>query len=195
MQLQVKTQIPTKWGRFELHAFGINKEELMPHLAVVKEFDPKKAVLVRVHSECFTGDLLGSTRCDCGDQFKNAMRMIGDEGGILIYLRQEGRGIGLINKMLAYNVQDEKGMNTIDANVHLGFEPDERSYEIAVDILRFFKVSQLRILTNNPDKIAFLKNSGLEIVERLPIKGEIHNENLEYLKVKKDLMGHFSDLA
>jgi 3,4-dihydroxy 2-butanone 4-phosphate synthase/GTP cyclohydrolase II len=195
MRLQVKTSIPTIWGRFVLHAFGSSKDDLMPHLAIVKEFDPSEPVLLRIHSECFTGDVLGSTRCDCGDQFKHAMELIGEQGGILIYLRQEGRGIGLINKMMAYNVQDEKGLNTIDANVHLGFEPDERSYEMAVEILKFFKVSRLRILTNNPEKIAFLENGGLEIVERIAIKGAIHRENLDYLKVKKDLMGHFPDIT
>ncbi|TVQ47850.1 MAG: GTP cyclohydrolase II [Saprospirales bacterium] len=195
MQLQVKTSIPTKWGRFHLYAFGSSKDDLMPHLAIVKDFNSNEPVILRIHSECFTGDVMGSTRCDCGDQFKNSMQLIGENGGLLIYLRQEGRGIGLINKMMAYNVQDEQGLNTIDANVHLGFEPDERSYEIAVDILKYFDIKKLRILTNNPEKIAFLENCGLEIIERLPIKGEINEDNLDYLNVKKDLMGHFPDLT
>nr|MBS0037927.1 GTP cyclohydrolase II [Saprospiraceae bacterium] len=195
MNLQVKTNIPTIWGYFTLHAFSDSSDELMPHLAIAKNIDTSGPVFVRIHSECFTGDLLGSTRCDCGGQFKNSMKLIGKEGGVIIYLRQEGRGIGLINKMRAYNVQDEKGLNTIDANVHLGFEPDERSYELAVEILKFFNIEQVKLLTNNPEKISFLKRGGIDVVERVPIKGTLHKENKDYLRVKKDLMGHFPDLT
>lgn len=195
MNLQVKTNIPTTLGYFTLHAFSDSSDELMPHLAITKKIDISKPVIVRIHSECFTGDLLGSTRCDCGDQLKNSMAMIGEKGGVIIYLRQEGRGIGLINKMKAYNVQDEEGLNTIDANVHLGFEPDERSYEIAVEILKFFNIKEVRLLTNNPEKIKFLKKGGIDVVERVPIKGTMHKENKDYLRVKKDLMGHFPDLT
>lgn len=195
MKIQVKTKIPTIWGNFMMHAFSDSTDSLMPHLAIAKDFNPRKPVLVRIHSECFTGDLLGSTRCDCGDQFKGALKKIGLDGGIIIYLRQEGRGIGLINKMRAYNVQDEKGLNTVDANVHLGFEPDERTYEIAVEILRYFKINQVKLLTNNPEKISFLENSGIEVVERIPLKGIVHQENEDYLKTKREIMGHFPDLS
>ena len=195
MNLQVKTNIPTKWGNFTLHAFSDLSDELMPHLAIASKIDNTRPVLVRIHSECFTGDLLGSTRCDCGDQLKNSMALIAEKGGVIIYLRQEGRGIGLINKMKAYNIQDEEGLNTIDANVHLGFEPDERSYEIAVEILKYFKIEKVKLMTNNPEKIHFVKKGGIKVIERIPIKGKRYKENEEYLKVKKDLMGHFPDLT
>jgi GTP cyclohydrolase II len=195
VKLQVKTKIPTVWGEFEMHAFSDSTDELMPHLALVKTFDPDKPCLLRIHSECFTGDLLGSTRCDCGDQLRSSLDRIGREGGVLLYLRQEGRGIGLINKMKAYNIQDEKGLNTLDANVHLGFEPDQRTYGIGIEMLRYFGIEKVRLLTNNPEKIEFLKEGGIEIAERIPIKGIVHRENKEYLRAKRDLMGHFPDLA
>jgi len=195
MKLQVKTSLPTLWGKFEMHAFSDSTDEMMPHLALVRDFDPEKPCLVRLHSECLTGDLLGSTRCDCGDQLKASLELIGEKGGVLLYLRQEGRGIGLINKMKAYNIQDDQGLNTIDANVHLGFEPDQRTYEIAVEMLRYFGIGKVKLLTNNPEKIDFLKKAGIKDIERLPIKAIVRKENKEYLRAKRDLMGHFPDLA
>ena len=194
MKVQAKTKLPTVWGVFHMYAFSDLQNEPMPHLALVRKFDPSKPCLVRVHSECITGDLMGSTRCDCGDQFKSSMQKIGAEGGILLYLRQEGRGIGIINKMKVYNVQDEQGLNTIDANVHLGFEPDERTYETAVEMLKFFGLEQIRLLTNNPEKVDSLQNAGIEVVERVPVSGSVRSENKSYLKAKRDLMGHFLDI-
>lgn len=162
----------------------------MPHLALVGEkTDFTKPVLVRIHSECMTGDVFGSLRCDCGEQLEKAMTIIGKEGGIVIYLRQEGRGIGLINKMKAYNLQDQ-GMNTAEANIHLGFEIDERDYGIAVTILKDLNVRSVLLMTNNPEKIESLKDSAIEVVGRIPLEIKPHQENLDYLQTKQNLMGH-----
>lgn len=147
-------------------------------------------MIVRVHSECFTGDVLGSQRCDCGSQLHKSLEIITREKGVLIYLRQEGRGIGLINKLKAYNLQDE-GFNTIDANHQLGFETDEREYHIATLILRDLGIRRIRLLTNNPEKVNSLVREGIEIVDRVPLLVVPNEDNEEYLRVKRDLMGHF----
>ena len=165
----------------------------MPHLVIAHpEVDLTNIPLVRVHSECLTGDLLGSKRCDCGEQLKLALQLVRDEKGILLYLRQEGRGIGLTNKLKAYNLQDQ-GLNTIDANHQLGFEADTRTYDIATFMLNDLGVRKIRLLTNNPLKVESLINSGIEIAERVPIQIEPGKDNKRYLKTKKDLMGHILD--
>jgi 3,4-dihydroxy 2-butanone 4-phosphate synthase / GTP cyclohydrolase II len=162
------------------------------HLALVKgKIDPEKRVLVRVHSECLTGDVFGSSRCDCGLQLNAAMRMIDQEGcGVLLYMRQEGRGIGLVNKLKAYKLQDEEGIDTVEANIKLGFKPDLRDYGIGAQILRDLGVRKMGLLTNNPKKIIGLEGYGLRVVDRFPLEMEAGNENKDYLLCKRDRMGH-----
>ena len=187
---QVEAQLPTSRGGFRMIAYAASESDYSPHLALVsKGFDPKGDVLVRVHSECLTGDTFGSTRCDCGDQLNESLYQIAEENGVLIYLRQEGRGIGLIHKLKAYNLQD-KGYNTKDANIHLGFEADERSYELAVRIMKDLQVKSIRLLTNNPEKISTIEDSSIELVERVPLIIKAKKENRSYLETKRDFMGH-----
>ncbi len=166
------------------------------HLALVKgDIDPNKRVLVRVHSECLTGDVFGSSRCDCGLQLNAAMRMIEQEGaGIVLYMRQEGRGIGLVNKLKAYTLQDEEGMDTVEANIKLGFKADLRNYGIGAQILRDLGVRKMGLLTNNPKKIIGLEGYGIEVVDRFPLEIEAGDESKEYLMCKRDRMGHLIEV-
>ncbi|NNE28110.1 MAG: GTP cyclohydrolase II [Saprospiraceae bacterium] len=190
MEKQVEAVIPTPWGKFQMQAYALDGNDQMPHLALVAEnYDPAYPTLVRIHSECLTGDLFGSKRCDCGEQLERALELAAAEGGIVLYLRQEGRGIGLINKLKAYNLQDQ-GLNTADANVHLGLEIDDRGYEIAVEILKALEVRSIRLLTNNPDKIKAIEKSGLQLLERVPLLIKPREENIDYLETKKEIMGH-----
>jgi 3,4-dihydroxy 2-butanone 4-phosphate synthase/GTP cyclohydrolase II len=171
-------------------AFSADEADWMPHLALVHEkTDKTKPVALRIHSECITGDLFGSKRCDCGEQLLKALEVVGEHGGVILYLRQEGRGIGIINKLKAYNLQD-LGMNTIDANLHLGLEVDARDYAIAVEILQLLDIREIRLLTNNPDKIVAFDHSAILVTERVPLIIEPHEENLDYLKTKQQAMGH-----
>ena len=172
--------------------FGfINKLNGEHHVALVKgEINEDIPVLTRIHSECLTGDVMGSKRCDCGEQFDLAMKKIAKEGrGILVYMRQEGRGIGLMNKMKAYKLQEE-GLDTVDANLHLGFKADERDYGVGANILRELGVRKMKLMTNNPIKRIGLKGYGLEIVENVPIEVEPNPYNMFYMKTKKERMGH-----
>jgi 3,4-dihydroxy 2-butanone 4-phosphate synthase/GTP cyclohydrolase II len=186
----VSVDMPTQFGHFKLVAF---KEKLSgaEHLALVKgEWNKEEAVLTRVHSSCFTGDILGSFRCDCGEQLHKAMQMVEAEGkGIILYMQQEGRGIGLINKLRAYKLQ-EQGMDTVEANLHLGFKMDERDYGIGAQILRHLGVNKLKLMSNNPRKRAGLKGYGIEITEVVPIEVPANPHNERYLQVKRDKMGH-----
>ena len=185
--------IPTPLGDFRVSSYADSDDDRMPHLAFAHpEMDKTASPLVRVHSECFTGDVLGSMRCDCGEQLARALSLVEKEKGVLLYLRQEGRGIGLTNKLKAYNLQDQ-GFNTIDANHQLGFDADERTYDIASLILKDLGVSSIRLLTNNPDKVESLVQGGIEVVERRPIQIEPNAQNASYLKTKRDLMGHILD--
>jgi GTP cyclohydrolase II len=175
--------LPTQFGEFQIQAFKEGEKE---HLAIFKK-PFKEAPIVRVHSECLTGDALGSLKCDCGEQLHYALSTIAKEGGMVIYLRQEGRNIGLLNKVNAYALQDE-GYDTVEANHQLGFSADERSYEMVEYILNYFGIDKIRLLTNNPKKMESLE--GIEIVERLPIVIEANPHNKGYLKTKKAKMGH-----
>ena len=185
-----EVDMPTEYGHFRLIPFRQQSNGL-EHMALVKgswKFD--EPVLVRVHSSCMTGDILGSQRCDCGEQLHKAMQMIEKEGkGVVIYMQQEGRGIGLMNKIAAYKLQ-EQGYDTVDANVHLGFKPDERDYGCGAQMLRHLGVRKMRLLTNNPVKRVGLEAYGLEIVENVPIEITPNPYNERYLKTKRDRMGH-----
>jgi 3,4-dihydroxy 2-butanone 4-phosphate synthase / GTP cyclohydrolase II len=186
------TSIPTNYGgEFEMMAFENDVDNLL-HIALVKgEIDPEKPILVRVHSECMTGDIFGSLRCDCGDQLHKAMRMIANEGaGVVVYLRQEGRGIGLVNKLKAYELQQKQGIDTVEANRKLGFKDDLRDYGLGAQILRNIGVRKMRLLTNNPKKMVGLEGYGLSIVEQIPIEIEPNEFNRCYLECKKLKMGH-----
>jgi GTP cyclohydrolase II len=183
MNISHVANLPSRFGEFKIQSFQEGTKE---HLVIFKE--PMSDIpFVRIHSECLTGDALGSLKCDCGEQLNHALKIIANHGGMVIYLRQEGRNIGLFNKVNAYALQDT-GLNTIDANHQLGFRDDERTYEIAEEILRYFHIEQIRLITNNPLKINALKT--IEVVERIPSIMASNRYNDNYLKTKKKCMGH-----
>ncbi len=186
----VRVDMPTKFGQFQLVAFK-EKSTGAEHLALIKgQWQKDEPVLTRVHSSCFTGDILGSFRCDCGEQLHKAMQMVDKEGkGIIVYMNQEGRGIGLVNKLRAYKLQEE-GMDTVEANLHLGFGMDDRDYGVGAQILRYLNVTNLRLMSNNPKKRAGLKGYGLEITEIVPIEINPNKHNEKYLTTKRDKLGH-----
>jgi 3,4-dihydroxy 2-butanone 4-phosphate synthase / GTP cyclohydrolase II len=188
----VRVDMPTKYGHFKLYVFHErNNPESGEHLALVKgEWKADEPVMVRVHSSCFTGDILGSLRCDCGEQLHQAMQMVEQEGkGVVLYMNQEGRGIGLLNKLKAYKLQ-EAGMDTVEANLHLGFPMDKRDYGVGAQILRYLNISKINLISNNPKKRAALSGYGLEIVDCVPIRIAPNPHNEKYLQTKKDKMGH-----
>ncbi len=187
---EVTVQLPTEWGNFQMTAFT-QLDSGEQHLAITKgDWEESESILVRVHSSCITGDIFGSCRCDCGPQLHKSMEMIEKEGkGAILYMHQEGRGIGLVNKLKAYELQ-ESGMDTVEANLHLGFKPDVRDYGIGAQILRFIGIRKMRLLSNNPSKRAGLIGYGLEVVETIPIIIESNPYNEKYLKTKRDKMGH-----
>lgn len=186
----VETNLPTDWGDYRILAYADKEDELLPHLALVHvDANFKEPIIVRIHSECMTGDIFHSRRCDCGEQLTTSMEMISKDKGILIYLRQEGRNIGLINKLKAYQLQDQ-GMDTFEANIKLGFKHDERKYDIALTILQDIGIHSVRLITNNPMKIDAFDESEINIVERIPLIIESNAHNIKYLKSKKDFMNH-----
>jgi 3,4-dihydroxy 2-butanone 4-phosphate synthase/GTP cyclohydrolase II len=186
----VRVDMPTKYGDFQLVAFR-EKNSSNEHLALLKgSWEKDEPVMVRVHSSCFTGDILGSLRCDCGEQLQKAMQMVQAEGkGAVLYMNQEGRGIGLLNKLKAYRLQ-EQGMDTVEANLHLGFQMDQRDYGLGAQMLRHLGISRLRLMTNNPKKRVGLIGYGLEIVENIPIEIHPNTHNEKYLQTKRDKLGH-----
>jgi len=185
-----EVELPTQFGHFHLIPFR-QQSNGMEHMALIKgTWEENEPILVRVHSSCATGDILGSMRCDCGEQLNKSMQMIEKEGkGIIIYMQQEGRGIGLMNKIAAYKLQEE-GMDTVDANIHLGFKPDERDYGCGAQMLRHLNVHKMRLLTNNPTKRVGLEAYGLEIVDNVPIEVSPNKYDITYLRTKRDRMGH-----
>ena len=185
-----KVEMPTLYCNFKLIPFR-QKSNGLEHIALIKgEWKPDEPVLVRVHSSCATGDIFGSRRCDCGEQLQKAMQMVEKEGkGVILYMNQEGRGIGLMNKIKAYKLQEE-GLDTVDANIHLGFKPDEREYGVGAEILQILGIKKMRLMTNNPVKRIGLESYGLEIVENVPIEVEPNKYNPYYIETKKNRMGH-----
>jgi GTP cyclohydrolase II len=192
---QACARIPTELGEFQLCLYTNNQDD-KEHLALVMgDVHQQSRVLVRVHSECFTGDVLGSRRCDCGEQLQRAMQMIAEAGaGVVVYLRQEGRGIGLMDKLRAYNLQD-RGYDTVDANLALGHQPDLRDYTIAARILEDLGVRSVRLLTNNPGKITRLEELGIPVAERIALESTIYADNAYYLFTKAQRMNHLLNLA
>ena len=186
----LETDMPTIYGCFRLHLFTSTIDE-KHHLALVKgDVKTEEPVLVRVHSQCITGDMFGSLRCDCGDQLHHALKKIEEEGrGVLLYMPQEGRGVGLVNKLKAYALQDT-GLDTVDANIRLGLKPDDRDYGIGAQVLAHLGLKKMRLMTNNPKKIVGLNGHGLEIVEQIPIRVGQNEYNVHYLETKKNRMGH-----
>jgi len=194
MQRQAEAPIPSRYGLFNMLAYAEKSADRMPHIAMVAEgFDPTKPVAVRIHSECMTGDVFGSRRCDCGEQLEASLQIAAEQGGVVIYLRQEGRGIGLINKLKAYNLQDA-GLNTAEANTHLGFDVDSRQYDAAICILQDLGIQQVELITNNPLKVEALRRSTVEVVGRISIVIPPQADSRKYLQTKQDLMGHFLGL-
>lgn len=194
LEKKVCTRLPTQYGDFELCLFTNNVDN-KEHLALIKgNLAGKENVLVRIHSECFTGDILGSLRCDCGEQLQNAMRLIEENGGgAVLYLRQEGRGIGLLEKLKAYNLQD-KGLDTVDANIALGHQADERDYGIAAAMLEFLGIKSIQLITNNPEKIIQLQKYHTNVTRRIPADASISNENAGYLYTKARRMNHLFNM-
>jgi len=188
------SRIPTELGEYQLCLYTNNQDD-KEHLALVMgDIHQKSQVLVRIHSECFTGDVLGSRRCDCGEQLQLAMQMIAEAGaGVIVYLRQEGRGIGLLDKLRAYNLQDQ-GYDTVDANLALGHQPDLRDYTIAARILEDLEVRSVRLMTNNPGKIMRLEELGIPVVERIPLESTIYADNAYYLFTKAQRMNHLLNM-
>ncbi len=192
---QVAARIPTRYGTFQLMLFTNNYDH-KDHMALIMgDVEGRENVIVRVHSECFTGDVLGSLRCDCGEQLDQAMEMVAKAGqGVILYLRQEGRGIGLLDKLRAYNLQDE-GLDTVEANLQLGHEPDERDYTVAALMIKEMGIRSVNLITNNPKKISELKRLGVLVRQRMPIEITPHPENLHYLRTKAKRMDHLLRLG
>lgn len=190
LKIQAESNIPTDFGIFHVYAFSEYEEDWNPHLVWVAEnTDFNKTVNVRFHSECITGEVFHSRKCECGQQLDAAMNYISENGGIIIYLRQEGRNIGIINKLRAYALQ-EKGFDTVEANLQLGLPADGRNFDVAIEMMNLLNVKAINLLTNNPEKLKSLENSGIALHQRIPLEIESNEANESYLSKKKDYFGH-----
>lgn len=190
LKIQAEAQVPTDYGNFRMIAFSEDVQDWMPHMAIVAEnTDFSKPINVRFHSECITGEVFHSRKCECGQQLDAAMKFIHENGGIIIYLRQEGRNIGIINKLKAYALQ-EKGFDTVEANLKLGLPADDRDFKDAIKILEILGVKEINLLTNNPEKMKIVEDSSIHLNKRIPLQIDSTSESESYLKVKKDYFGH-----
>ena len=193
LKIQAEANVPTLFGNFRIIAFSESDTDWMPHMAVIAEnTDFSKDVNVRFHSECITGEVFHSEKCECGQQLDASMKYINENGGMIIYLRQEGRNIGIINKLKAYSLQ-EKGFDTVEANLQLGLPADDRNFSVAIEILNILNVKSVNLLPNNPEKINIVKNSNIIFNKRIPLQINATKDSQSYLKVKKDFFGHLLD--
>ncbi len=187
---QAEAHLPTDWGTLIISAHTDDRGDYTPHLVLRHpDLDTNQPVLVRIHSECITGDVFHSQKCDCGQQLSESMKIVAQGNGVLVYLRQEGRGIGIINKLKAYKHQED-GLDTVAANEALGLESDYRKYDVAAEILKSLSISKVKLITNNPEKISSLKDHGIEVTQRIPLIIPPTESNAEYLKTKENIMGH-----
>mgnify|MGYP001565377142 CR=1 FL=1 len=193
LKIQAEAKVPTEYGTFRMTAFSENENDWMPHMAIIAEStDFSKPVNVRFHSECITGEVFHSRKCECGQQLDAAMKFIHENGGVIIYLRQEGRNIGIINKLKAYSLQ-EKGFDTVEANLQLGLPADDRDFGAAIEILNILEIKEINLLTNNNKKMKIVENSNIHLNKRIPLQIHSTKESADYLKVKKDYFGHLLD--
>lgn len=195
IKVQAESKLPTDFGKFKIVAFSETENDWMPHIALISEnTDFKGVVNVRIHSECVTGEIFHSQKCECGQQLDASMKYIEENGGVILYLRQEGRNIGIINKIKAYQLQ-EMGFDTVEANLKLGLPADGRDFSVAVEILNILGVEKINLLTNNPDKLSFVENSNIQLVKRIPLNIKANNINKSYLETKKSYFGHLFETA
>lgn len=193
LKLQAESNVPTDFGEFKMMAFSEDDKNWMPHMALIaKNTDLEKPVNVRIHSECITGEVFHSQKCECGQQLDSAMMYMQENGGLIIYLRQEGRNIGIINKLKAYALQ-EKGLDTVQANLELGLPADDRDFGVAIEMLKTLNVKSVNLMTNNPEKIQIIKDSSIEFNSRIPLQIKSNKSSASYLKTKKDFFGHLLD--
>ncbi len=193
LKLQAESNVPTQFGEFRMMAFSEDDKNWMPHMALIaKDTDLEKPTNVRIHSECITGEVFHSKKCECGEQLDSAMKYMQENGGIILYLRQEGRNIGIINKLKAYALQ-ENGLDTVQANLQLGLPADNRDFSVAIDMLEQIGVKSVNLMTNNPEKIKFIKDSNIAYNSRIPLQIKSNEASASYLKTKKDYFGHLLD--
>lgn len=193
LKLQAESNVPTQFGEFRMMAFSEDDKNWMPHMALIaKNTDLEKPTNVRIHSECITGEVFHSKKCECGEQLDSAMKYMQENGGIILYLRQEGRNIGIINKLKAYALQ-ENGLDTVQANLQLGLPADNRDFSVAIDMLEQIGVKSVNLMTNNPEKIKFIKDSNIGYNSRIPLQIKSNEASASYLKTKRDYFGHLLD--
>ncbi|RZJ48197.1 MAG: GTP cyclohydrolase II [Chryseobacterium sp.] len=193
IKIQAEANVPTEYGNFRMIAFSEESTDWMPHMAIIAEnTDFSKPVNVRFHSECITGEVFHSQKCECGQQLNAAMKYTQENGGIIVYLRQEGRNIGIINKLKAYSLQ-EKGFDTVAANLELGLPADDRNFAVAIEILNILEVTNINLLTNNPEKVKYVEESNINLNSRIPLQIPANDSSRGYLKTKKDYFGHLLD--
>jgi len=193
LKIQAQANVPTEFGEFKMMAFSEDDKNWMPHMALIaKNTNLDQPVNVRIHSECITGEVFHSQKCECGQQLNSAMQYMQENGGIIIYLRQEGRNIGIINKLKAYALQ-EKGFDTVQANLELGLPADDRDFGIAIEMLENIGIKSLNLMTNNPEKIQIIKDSSINFNSRIPLQIKSNESSASYLKTKKDFFGHLLD--